>query len=140
MEETECRQRTGKSASTTTKEEVISLKDFCIVPEPHGPVQLIRLSGSLDMFSFPRLEAQLNAFFQQGRYFVVLDCQELDYIGSAGLGALIGFAKLAREHNGDVRLLSVPDRIYKIIELLGFTRVLHVHNTEEDAVASFATK
>ena len=26
---------------------------------------------------------------------------ELDYIGSAGLGALIGFAKQAREHNGD---------------------------------------
>ena len=116
------------------------MKDFRIVPEPCGAVQLMRLSGSLDMFSFPRLEAQLNAFFQQGRYFVILDCRELDYIGSAGLGALIGFAKQAREHNGDVRLLNVPDRIYKIIELLGFTRVLRVHNTEEDALASFAAK
>jgi anti-sigma B factor antagonist len=116
------------------------MKDFCIVPELRGPVQLMRLSGSLDMFSFPRLEAQLNAFFQEGRYFVVLDCQDLDYIGSAGLGALIGFARQAREHNGDVRLLNVPDRIYRIIELLGFTRVLRVLNTEEDAVASFVAK
>ena len=115
------------------------MKDFRIDPEPRGLVQLIRLSGSLDMYSFPRLEAQLNTLFQQGRYFVVLDCQELDYIGSAGLGALIGFAKQAREHNGDVRLLNVPDRIYKIIELLGFTKVLRVHTSEEDAVAGFAT-
>ena len=115
------------------------MKEFRIDAELRGVVQLIRLSGSLDMFSFPRLEAQLNAFFQQGRYYVVLDCHDLDYIGSAGLGALIGFAKHAREHNGDVRLLNVPDRIYKIIELLGFTKVLRVHNTEEDAVASFAT-
>lgn len=116
------------------------MKDFRIDPEPRGPVQLVRLSGSLDMYSFPRLEAQLNAFFQQGRYYVVLDCLELDYIGSAGLGALIGFAKQAREHDGDVRLLNVPDRIYKIIELLGFTKVLRVHSTEEEAVASFAAK
>ena len=116
------------------------MKDFRIDQEPRGTVQLIRLSGSLDMYSFPRLEAQLNALFQEGRYYVVLDCRDLDYIGSAGLGALIGFAKQAREHNGDVRLLNVPDRIYKIIELLGFTKVLKVHNTEEDAVASFEMK
>jgi anti-sigma B factor antagonist len=116
------------------------MKDFRIDQELRGPVQLIRLSGSLDMYSFPRLEGQLNALFQEGRYYVVLDCRGLDYIGSAGLGALIGFAKQAREHDGDVRLLNVPDRIYRIIELLGFTKVLRVHNTEEDAVASFETK
>lgn len=116
------------------------MKDFRIDREPRGSVQLIRLGGSLDMYSFPRLEAQLNAIFQEKQYYVVLDCRDLDYIGSAGLGALIGFAKQAREHNGDVRLLNVPDRIYKIIELLGFTKVLQVHNTEEDAVASFQAR
>jgi anti-sigma B factor antagonist len=114
------------------------MKDFRIDLEPRGAVQVIRLSGSLDMYSFPRLEEQLNTLFQKGQYYVVLDCRELDYIGSAGLGALIGFAKQAREHNGDVRLLNVPDRIYKIIELLGFTKVLRVHSTEEDAVAGFS--
>jgi anti-sigma B factor antagonist len=116
------------------------MKDFRIDLEPRGAVQLIRLSGSLDMYSFPRLEEQLNTLFQQGKHYVVLDCRELDYIGSAGLGALIGFAKQAREHNGDVRLLNVPDRIYKIIELLGFTKVLRVHNTEEDAINGFPIK
>jgi anti-anti-sigma regulatory factor len=34
----------------------------------------------------------------------------------------------------------VPERIYKIIELLGFTKVLRVHQTEDDAVASFQMK
>ena len=116
------------------------MKDFRIGQESRGPVQIIRLAGSLDMYSFPRLESQLNALFQQGRYSLVLDCRDLDYIGSAGLGALIGFAKQAREHNGDLRLLNVPERIYKIIELLGFTKVLKVHQTEDDAVASFQVK
>src|ERR1041385_5437396 len=114
------------------------MKDFRIERESRGNVQLIRLSGSLDMYSFPRLEVQLTTLFEQGQYCIVLECHDLDYIGSAGLGALIGFAKQAREHGGDVKLLNVPDRIYKIIELLGFTKVLQVYNAEDSAVGSFA--
>ncbi len=114
------------------------MKDFRIDREARGEVQLIKLTGSLDMYSFPRLEAQLSALFEQGHYRVLLDCRELDYIGSAGLGALIGFAKQARERQGDLKLLNVPERIYKIIELLGFTKVLQVHDAEEKALASFA--
>jgi anti-sigma B factor antagonist len=113
------------------------MKDFQIDVRTAGAVNVIRLSGSLDMYSFPRLEAQLSTLYQQDRYCVVLDFQDLDYIGSAGLGALIGFAKQARERGGDVKLLNVPERIYKIIELLGFTKVLQVHASEEAAVASF---
>ena len=114
------------------------MKDFRIEKEAHGKVQLLHLSGSLDMYSFSRLESQINSFFQQGQYWIVLDCRDLDYIGSAGLGALIGFAKQAREHSGDVKLLNVPERVFKIIELLGFSKVLQVHNTEESALESFA--
>lgn len=113
------------------------MKDFHIEQETRNDIQLVRLQGSLDMYSFPRLETQLNNLFQQNRYRVLLDCSQLDYIGSAGLGALMGFTKLARENNGDLKLLSVPDRIYKIIELLGFTKVLQVYNTEQAALDDF---
>lgn len=113
------------------------MKDFRIDQESRGAVQLIRLTGSLDMYSFPRLENHITALFQQGQQNLVLDFQELDYIGSAGLGALIGFAKQARERGGDLKLLRVPERIYKIIELLGFTKVLQVHQTEDTVLASF---
>jgi len=115
------------------------MKDFQIEKDSRGPVQIIRLNGSLDMYSFPRLESQLNALFRSGQCLVILDCHNLDYIGSAGLGALIALAKQARELNGDIRLLNLPERIYKIIELLGFTKVLQVFDTEEAALASFQT-
>jgi anti-sigma B factor antagonist len=116
------------------------MKDFRIEREARGAVQIVRLSGSLDMYSFPRLETQLNTLFQQAQYRIVLDCRDLDYIGSAGLGALIGFAKQAREHDGDVKLLNVPERILKIIELLGFTKVLQVFPDEAAALAAFGAR
>ena len=113
------------------------MKDFRIDHEMRGPIEFVRLTGSLDMYSFPRLETQLTQLFQQAHYSVLLDCKDLDYIGSAGLGALIGFAKQAREKGGDLKLLNVPERIYKIIELLGFTKVLQVYTSEETAIGSF---
>jgi anti-sigma B factor antagonist len=116
------------------------MKDFQMEKDSRGPVQIVRLAGSLDMYSFPRLESQLNELFNEGQYCLVLDCRRLDYVGSAGLGALVSLAKQARERDGDVRLLGVPDRIYKIIELLGFTKVLVVYDTEEKAVASFQSR
>jgi anti-sigma B factor antagonist len=119
------------------REGAVTMKEFQMEKESRGSVQLIRLSGSLDMYSFPRLEAQLNGFFRQRQYSVILDCRSLDYIGSAGLGALIALARQARDHQGDIRLVSLPERIYKIIELLGFTKVLQVFDTEEAALASF---
>jgi anti-sigma B factor antagonist len=114
------------------------MKDFHIDLQSRGGAEFVKLTGSLDMYSFPRLETQLNELFGQGRHRIILDCQGLDYIGSAGLGALIGFAKGARERGGDVKLLNVPERIYKIIELLGFTKVLQVHDNDVAALASFA--
>jgi anti-anti-sigma factor len=116
------------------------MKDFRIDQETRGPVQIFRLAGTLDMYSFPRLETQLNALFHQGRYSLILDCRDLDYIGDAGLGALIGYAKQAQEHNGDLRLLNVPERIYKMIGPLDVAKALKVHQTEDDAVASFQVK
>ncbi len=116
------------------------MKPFQISHTERGAVQLVQVGGALDMHSFPRLESELRRLFNHGHHRLVLDCEGLDYIGSAGLGALIGFAKEAREHEGDLRLLNVPPHIYRIIELLGFTKVLQVHTEETAAIASFQPK
>ena len=41
------------------------------------------------------------------------------------------------EKNLRGQLVSVPERIHKIIELLGFTRVFQIYSTEEEALVSF---
>ena len=113
------------------------MKEVRIDRERHGSVDVFRLTGSLDMYSLPSLVALLQDRFDEGHYCVVLDCGRLDYVGSAGLGAFIGFSTHAREHNGDFKLLNVPERIFKIISLLGFTKVLHIYSSEQEALNSF---
>jgi len=115
------------------------MDEFRLDHELHGKIEIVRITGSLDVETFLRLEKFLNTLFQQQHFQVLLDCKELIYIASSGLGALVGLTKLARESGGNLKLVNVPERIHKIIDLLGFTKVFQIYSTEDDALASFTT-
>ena len=114
------------------------MKECVIQREENGQLDILHLDGSLDASSFPRLETALNQLRENSRNRVVLDCEGLDYISSAALGALIGFARRAREQNGDLKLAKLSAKIYNIVELLGFHKILEIHPEVGQAVSSFA--
>jgi len=114
------------------------MKDCTIDVEPKGgAARVVRLAGTVDAYTFPRLEFALQELLRGGDTQVVLVCQGLEYISSAGLGTLIGFARRAREKRGDLRLAQIPPRIFQIIDLLGFSQVLEIYDSPDLALASF---
>lgn len=102
-------------------------------------LNILHLEGSLDAYSFPHLEAALNELRDQEHNRVILDCARLEYISSAALGALIGFARRARESHGDLKLSGVSAKIMSIIELLGFHKILEILPDVETATSRFAS-
>ena len=115
------------------------MKGCTITREERGGLNILHLNGSLDAYSFPQLESALHELRDQDLNRVVLDCEELHYISSAALGALIGFARRAREHNGDLKLAAVSAKIRSIIELLGFHKILEIVDDVDSATTSFVT-
>jgi anti-sigma B factor antagonist len=114
------------------------MKGCTITRELSGELDVVHLEGSLDAYSFPQLEAVLNELRQLNRNRVILNCSELEYISSAALGALIGFARRAHEQGGDLKLASVSTKIMSIIELLGFHKILEIVPDVDAAVAIFS--
>lgn len=114
------------------------MRECQIKQETFAGVDVLRLDGSLDSYSFPRLESSMNSLRTNNRNLIVLDCANLDYINSAALGALIGFARRARENGGDLKLASLSAKVASIIEMLGFDKILHILPDVEQAVAKFA--
>jgi len=113
------------------------MRDCVIEREERDDKDLVRLDGSLDSYSFPTLETTLNELRDANRHRVVLDCTGLDYISSVALGALIGFARRARENEGDLKLANLSPKIFNIVELLGFHKILEILDTEDAALAKF---
>lgn len=114
------------------------MRECVIKREQNEGLDILHLDGSLDAYSFPRLESALGELRATQRNKVILDCANLDYISSAALGALIGFARRARENHGDLKLIRLSQKIYNIVELLGFHKILDIFPDMEDAVKKFS--
>jgi anti-anti-sigma factor len=114
------------------------MRECEIKQEQDGDLHILRLDGSLDAYSFPKLESTLNGLRDNDRNRVILDCDGLEYISSAALGALIGFARRARESGGDLKLANLSPKIYNIVELLGFHKILEICSDTRQAAETFS--
>ena len=100
-------------------------------------VQIIDLSGVLDIHTTRHFEKTLNSLIAQESCWIIVNFKHCDYISSAGLGTLVGAARELRRRQGDLRLEHLSDKIERIVKLLGFDRVLKIYKSEKEALLSF---
>ena len=114
-----------------------------IIQKRLNRVDLLKVVGRLDAMHAPQLKQEIERLFEQGRYRIVLDFAELDYIASPGLRILIEARKRARDwkitdlEGGDVRIAGLPSRIREVFDLTGFTSLFEIFADTTEAVGSF---
>ena len=72
----------------------------------------------------PELEAELKASMD-GVSKLVLDCEKLDYISSAGLRVLLSAQKVMAKKDG-MKVIRVNDIVMEIFEVTGFSDILDI--------------
>lgn len=97
----------------------------------------LAIAGQLDAHTYPQFKAEIESLLAEGENKILLDCQGLEYISSAGLGVLKQARKEFERRGGDLRLVRVPGKITNVLDLLGFSKFVKSYKTLEDAVASF---
>lgn len=101
-------------------------------------VSVIAVGGRVDSNEAARLEEVLNSTLAAKQYHIIMDLQNLEYISSRGLRALISSLKETRRWNrGDVRLVNVPARIRQVLDIAGLTPLFKIYDNSVDAVGSF---
>ena len=101
-------------------------------------VTVVAIAGSMDALTAPNLTDSLTKQIATGQVKLVVDMAKLDYTSSAGLRALLAAVKDARQHDGDVRLAAVLPNVYKVLEMSGFTSILKVFPSVDEAVKSYS--
>jgi anti-anti-sigma factor len=97
-------------------------------------VSVMALEGFINAHTVRQFEGALEARARQGRYTILLDCGQLNYISSAGLGAIMGMVEPMRANGGDILLCNLQKNVHEIIDTLGFTQLYRVFATEADAL------
>lgn len=107
--------------------------------EDAGDITVLALTGYLDAHTVSDFDRSAEEAMDKGNSRIVLDLQGLNYISSAGIGALMSLSQRLKKRDGDLVLLQPTAKVYKILDLLGFTKIFHLSSSEEEARAAFQT-
>lgn len=100
-------------------------------------ISIIKVGGYIDTTTSSELERALDSLLKQGRFFIIVDLGNVDYISSAGWGIFISEIKAIRENGGDLKLVRMVPDVYEIFELLEFHHILDVYDSIDEAINKF---
>jgi len=83
------------------------------------------------------LREKVAAIPTSGSRNLVLNLQQVDYIDSTGLGALVIVATTLRKTSGNVKLLNLNRRNIELLIMTKLATVFEIFNDEQDAVNSY---
>jgi anti-sigma B factor antagonist len=99
---------------------------------------LVKVSGRVDSLTAPKLTEELSKIMDAGKFKIVIDLSEDEFLSSAGLRSLISAQKNCKRYNrGEVILAGVPSNILSVFELAGFTPIFKIYADVTSAVGSF---
>jgi len=100
---------------------------------------LVSVSGRIDSYSAPKFAETLKSITDAGRYHIVVDLANVNYVSSAGLRVLIDVQKACRfQKRGEACLANVPQRVYDTLELAGFVPLFKFFDNINSAIQSFS--
>jgi anti-sigma B factor antagonist len=102
----------------------------------HGSTSVITLRGEIDVYTAPRLRQALIDLVSQGGADIVVDMDKVDFLDSTGLGVLVGGLKRVKSNEGDLKLVITQDRIMKIFDITGLSKVFPIHDSLDAALGS----
>ncbi len=100
-------------------------------------ILVMEIDGRLDLTSSEYLLDCIEGHIEDGVHRFILDCEPLEFISSAGLGALVRANKRLRQAGGSIALAGVKGIIAEAIHLTHFDKIFHLFPTVEAAEASF---
>lgn len=95
---------------------------------------ICRPVGELDAFTVSQFRTALAELASQPR--LLIDMSGVPFVDSAGLGALIGGIRRARELGGDVAVACSRPTLTRLLRTTGFDRIVTVAESVEEAAAA----
>lgn len=84
---------------------------------------VLTIDGRIDSNTSNDLQDKISECFDDSNQ-ILLDFKDVSYISSAGLRVLLMGQKNANSRKGVFELANVSDQVMKILETVGFTKIL----------------
>ena len=91
----------------------------------------------LDAHNSGELKVEMQKLFTEGKKNVLVDLNDVRFIDSSGLGALVSGFKNAISNQGNLKLSSLQPQVKSMFELTRLHRVFEIFPSPGDAMENF---
>lgn len=89
--------------------------------------------GRIDSETTPRFQKQIQPVIDQKAKNVLLNMAHVNYVSSAGLGAIFTLMKKLKENGGDLLLCNLQPQIKKVFEIIKALPTTSIFSSVEEA-------
>lgn len=108
-----------------------------IVVEAAGNILHIHISGELDANSSIKLDEVIKNAIAQRKTKMLIDCSELHYISSAGVGVFLSHLDDVKSTGGRFVFCNMSAGVFSIFEILGLHNMIDIVKEHGEAQKIF---
>lgn len=82
--------------------------------------------GEIDINTSPELKTKVIDLIKKEKMGIKLNCKELNYLDSTGLGVLISILKETKEQNTTMKIENLKPNIYKLFDITGLINIFNI--------------
>ena len=94
---------------------------------------VIAIDGDVDASSSINLDEAIGQAIQEGQQNILIDCENLNYISSAGLGVFMSYIEELKAKNIRMVLFGLSERVENVFKVLGLDQLLNIKQTKDQA-------
>lgn len=99
---------------------------------------VVKTDGRIDSGTAPDLERALTSIIDAGRYKIVFDMSDVNFMSSKGWWVLIDTQKKCKRYKrGEIVLVKVQENIRESLDLVGMGSYFQIYDDLTAAVANF---
>lgn len=102
-----------------------------------GEILLFELSGRLDSLQCDYLLNVIEHRIKRDQKKLIIDCNDLEYISSMGLGMLLRIHSRMKKRDGDVKLACVHGVVADAFKIVMLDRAFNMYPSVQAAVDSY---
>jgi len=95
--------------------------------------EIIAIVGEIDASSSIELDLAIAKSVGEGYKKILVDCQALEYISSAGLGVFMSYIEELRDKNISFVLFGMKERVLNTFSILGLADLLNIRENKQEA-------
>jgi len=95
-------------------------------------IEILQPTGIVDGIIGNELRQQAIALVKDGVKIILIDCQDITFMNSAGIGALVAALKAVRNEGGEFYICSLNNQVQMIFSMTKMNRIFKIFTDRKE--------